>query len=208
MASQKFGGRAGRWGGIAAVVGGTLFIVSSVVQASIGTWFGGSPFEGSPVGHAAYHSLDAAAYALLGLALLGLYLRYAARFALPERAAFFLTLGAMALAAVLAVGILLIEGAVLGSFVEALHFLHSVIFPLATGSLLITSVLCSASVLRAGILPRGGPLLLVVSPLLLTGVAFLAGTESGWLFSAPQLLWGAGWVWLGYDLWSKRATSD
>lgn len=207
MVSEKFAGWTGRWGGIAAVVGGTLFIVSSVVQASIGTWFGGSPFKGSPIGHAVYHSLDAPAFALLGLGLLGLYLRYAERFALPEKAIFFLTLATMALTSFLALGILLIEGAVLGAFVEALHVLHSVVFPLATGSLLVGSVLCGASVLRADILPRGGPLLLVVGPLLLMGVVFFAGTQSSWLFSAPQLLWGAGWVWLGYGLWSKRASS-
>ncbi len=207
MTSKELGGRAGRWGGIAAVVGGTLFVVSSVVQVSIGTWFGGSPFEGSPVGHAAYHSLDALAYALLGLGLLGLYLRYGERFASPERTVFFLTLAAMALTSFLAVGILLVEGALLGAPVEALRVLHSAVFPLATGSLLIGSVLCGASVLRASILPRGGPLLLVVGPLLLLGVAFFVGTEGGWLFSAPQLLWGAGWVRLGHTLRSKRAYS-
>lgn len=140
--------------------------------------------------------------------MLGLYLRYGERFALPERAAFFLTLAAMALTALLAVGILLVEGAVLGAFVEALHVLHSVVFPLATASILIGSVLCGASMLRAHIAPRaGGPLLLVVGPLLLVGVVFFAGTQSSWLFSAPQLLWGAGWVWLGYGLWSKKASS-
>lgn len=207
MASERFASWAGRWGGIAAMAGGALFIASSVVQASIGTWFGGSPFEGSPVGHAVYHSLDAPAFALLGFGLLGLYLRYGERFALPERAVFFLTLAAMALTALLAVGILLVEGAVLGAFVEALHVLHSVVFPLATASILIGSVLCGASVLRADIPPRAGPLLLVVGPLLLMGVVFFAGTQSSWLFSAPQLLWGAGWVWLGYGLWSKKASS-
>ncbi len=41
---------------------------------------------------------------------------------------------------------------------------------------------------------------MIVCPAMLV-LAALANAD-GWLFVCPQLLWGAAWIWLGYDLGS------
>ncbi len=78
---------------------------------------------------------------------------------------------------------------------------------------IVGSVLFGIATFREKILPGGGALLLVIgAPLWLVGPAFFGGLLDGgedWLLvvpaMAPVALFGGGWAWLGYALWSERS---
>ncbi len=187
-----------RWSGSAAVLGGALFFVSAVAQWFLDTRFGDSRFYHSPLGHALYHSLGVPAYALLAVGLLGLYLRHARTFKRLGKIGLLLTFGSVALAALLTLSAVLIEGVVLGEFAKALETFHGVVVPLAIGSMVLGSTTSGVATLRARLLPRVASLLLIVGPAAL--VAMVLGGFAGWLRLPPEAAWSAGWMWLGRAL--------
>jgi hypothetical protein len=185
------------WGGLATLLGGVLFIVSAIVHVFLEVRFGETQFGNSPQGHAVYHALDLPPYALLAAGIVGLHLWQGGRLGRLGKAGFYLGFIAFALTAILALGIVLVEGA-LGTAVPALDFIHFLVLPAALGSLLF-----GIAALRADLLPRGGASLLSIAALVLLG-AILVDIQNPWLNSALLTLFGAGWSWLGYDLWSRR----
>jgi hypothetical protein len=74
-------------------------------------------------------------------------------------------------------------------------------------------LLFGAAVLRAGRLPRGGAWLLIAAALTnvlgILAMIITGGTLGAWVFVVPTVLFGLGWAWLGYGLWSEsRATTE
>lgn len=177
-----------RWGGPAAMLGGLLFVVYAV----------GTNFIGES--HALYHTLNAPPNALLAVGIVGLYLyaRQRGRFGKLGTVGFYLCAIVFALEAVGGVAIIAAETMFGGAFVDALDIIHPMVLLLMVGT-----VLFGVAALRAGTLPRGGALLLVVVPLLMIGSLFLLGGPE-WAFTGGMALFGIGWAWLGYGLLSRQ----
>lgn len=179
-----------RWGGLAAVLAGVLFFVEAVVV----------PFIGDS--HWGFHALDAPPHALLAAGLVGLYLWQTrqGRFGWLGTVGFVLIVTACVVIAVGGLAIVFVDG-VLRSPVGVLDAIHPVEL-----LLLIGSVLFSMATIRANVFPSGGALLIIVGALVFFGIAF-AGVGPEWLISLAVAIFGAGWAWLGYDLWSQSGES-
>jgi hypothetical protein len=152
----------------------------------------------------AHVPLDAARYALLvvGVAGLYLYLRQSRGFGRLGVVGVYVCVFVFALVAVLDLGIIVNEG------VEQTYI---ALGPVRGPLLLLGLLLFGAAVLRAGRLPRGGAWLLIAAALT-NVVGILAMIISGGrlgarVFIVPTVLFGLGWVWLGYALWSQRGAS-
>jgi hypothetical protein len=200
-----------RLGGPAAVLSGALFIMVFALTIMIYGLkvVGGAILES----HAFIHMLDAPMYALLAVGVLGLYLRQIDRLGWLGKTGFYLT-GGFALAtlgglAIIVVGLSVGEEATLG-------VLDAVAHPLSTLIYVVGSVLFGIATFRERILPRWGALLLVIgAPLWFVGPAFFFGAlidgSEDWLLAVPAMvpavLFGGGWAWLGYTLWSERPSS-
>jgi hypothetical protein len=175
-----------RWGGLAAVLAGALFIVEAVVV----------PFIGDS--HWGFHALDAPPHALLAVGLVGLYLWQTrqGRFGWLGTVGFILIVTASVVIALGGLAIIFVDG-VLKAPVGVLDTIHPVEL-----LLLIGSVLFSMATMRVNVLPSGGALLIIVGALGFFGIAF-AGVGPEWLISVAVAILGAGWAWLGYALWSE-----
>ena len=179
-----------RWGGLAAVLAGALFIVEAVVV----------PFIGDS--HWGFHTLDAPPHTLLAVGLVGLYLWQTrqGRFGWLGTVGFILVVTACVVIALGGLVIVFVDG-VLKAPVGVLDTIHPVEL-----LLLIGSVLFSMATIRANVLPSGGALLIIVGALGFFGIAF-AGVGPEWLISVAVVILGAGWAWLGYALWSESGES-
>jgi hypothetical protein len=179
-----------RWGGLAAVLAGALFIVEAVVV----------PFIGDS--HWGLHALDAPPHALLAVGLVGLYLWQTrqGRFGWLGTVGFILIVTASVVIALGGLAIIFVDG-VLKAPVGVLDTIHPVEL-----LLLIGSVLFSMATMRVNVLPSGGALLIIVGALGFFGIAF-AGVGPEWLISVAVAILGAGWAWLGYALWSESGES-
>jgi hypothetical protein len=177
-----------RWSGPAAVVGGLLSILFAFVGED--SW--------------AHVPLDAARYAFLVVGIVGiyLYLRRSEGFGMLGTVGFYICVFVFALIAILDLGIIVNEG------VEQTYI---ALGPVRGPLLLLGLLLFGAAVLRAGRLPRGGAWLLIAAALT-NVVAILAliisgGTLGAWVFIVPTVVFGVGWAWLGYGLWSEEGAS-
>ncbi len=179
-----------RWGGLAAVLAGALFIVEAVAV----------PFIGDS--HWGFHALDAPPHALLAVGLAGLYLWQTrqGRFGWLGTVGFILVVTACVVIALGGLAIVFVDG-VLKAPVGVLDAIHPVELLLIIGS-----VLFSMATMRANVLPSGGALLIIVGALGFFGIAF-AGVGPEWLISVAVAILGAGWAWLGYALWSESGES-
>jgi hypothetical protein len=77
--------------------------------------------------------------------------------------------------------------------------------------MILGTVILGAAILRAGRLPKVGVWLLIAYAPTEVGV-IVAMAASGYtlpnlLWSVPAILFGLGWAWLGYGLWSESRTS-
>ena len=166
-----------RWGGIAAMLGGVLWVVWSLLVRS-------PQAASGPFAHALL--LLAALLTLAGL--VGLHALQGGNYGRIGRAGFY-TAAAALLAQALAALVLL-----MGS--EALLWLA---FPVASLALLVGLVLYGAATLQAMVLaPWCGLVLIVVPP-----IAFYAQSK---VFYGSIALFGVLWVALGYVLWSRGGT--
>jgi hypothetical protein len=179
-----------RWGGLAAMLAGALFIVEAVVV----------PFIGDS--HWGFHALDAPPHLLLAVGLVGLYLWQTrqGQFGWLGTVGFILVVTACVVIALGGLAIVFVDG-VLKAPVGVLDSIHPVELLLIIGA-----VLFSMATMRAGLLPRGGALLIIVGALGFFGIAF-AGIAPEWFISVAVVLSGAGWAWLGYALWSETSKS-
>jgi hypothetical protein len=179
-----------RWGGLAAMLAGALFIVEAVVV----------PFIGDS--HWGFHALDAPPHLLLAVGLVGLYLWQTRQghFGWLGTVGFILVVTACVVIALGGFAIVFVDG-VLKAPVGVLDSIHPVELLLIIGA-----VLFSMATVRAGLLPRRGALLIIFGALGFFGIAF-AGIAPEWFISVAVVLSGAGWAWLGYALWSETSKS-
>jgi hypothetical protein len=180
-----------RWGGLAAMLAGALFIVEAVAV----------PFIGDV--HWAFHMLDFPAHAFLAVGLVGIYLwqKEQERFGWLGTVGFILIVTASVLIALGGLAIVFIDG-VLKAPEEALN---DIVHPLEL-LVIIGAVLFGMATLQVNALPSGGALLIIVGALVFFGIAF-AGVGPEWLISVAVVILGAGWAWLGYALWLKSGES-
>lgn len=77
------------------------------------------------------------------------------------------------------------------------EFLRPMEVLLATGAILF-----GIPALRAGVLPRGGAVLVVVGAAAIFGciLAIIAGASSAMVLAAAEALFGFGWMWAGYGI--------
>ncbi len=178
-----------RWGGLAAMLGGALFVVLLSIQ----------PFVGES--HALFHTLSVPPFALLALGIAGLYLRQKERFGWLGKVGFYLPFTGFALMAVGGLTIIFVE-VVFGAG-STPGWLDAIVHMVAFLLVIVGSVLFAVAILRASVLPKGGAWLLIIGLVLFLGVD-AGGGESPWLVVLPSALFGAGWAWLGYVLWSGK----
>ena len=176
-----------RWGGPAAVPGAVLVVV--------GDFFSGD--------HQMLPPLFAAGFAFMAVAITGvyLYLRRSGRMGLSGTVGYYMSIFAFVVVSITSLGVLLnLWGA---RWFETLEVVDLLIF--------LGMVMFGVAILRAGRLPRGGAWLLIAFVLTKVGVivamAVSGYTLPGLLWSLPLILFGLGWVWLGYGLWSESRTS-
>ena len=177
-----------RWGALAAMLGGALSILFAFLGEN--NW--------------AHVPVDAARYALLVVGIVGLYLylRQSTGFGRLGAVGFYVCLFVFALVALLDLGIIVNEG------VEQTYI---ALGPVRGPLLLLGLVLFGAAVLRAGRLPRVGAWLLIAAALTnvlgILAMIISGGTLGGWVFLVPTVLFGLGWAWLGYGLWSESVAA-
>ncbi len=148
--------------------------------------------------------LDAARYAVLVVGIVGiyLYLRRSEHFGLLGTVGFYVCILVFALVAILDLGIIVNEG------VEQTYI---ALGPVRGPLLLLGLLLFGVAILRAGRLPRGGAWLLIAAALTnvlgILAMIISGGTLGAWVFIVPTVLFGLGWSWLGYGLWSEGEAS-
>lgn len=177
-----------RWGALAAMLGGALSILFAFLGEN--NW--------------AHVPVDAARYALLVVGIAGLYLflRQSSGFGRLGTAGFYVCIFGFASIAVLDLGIIVNEG------VERIYI---TLGPVRGPLLLVGMLLFSAAELRAEGLPHGGAWLLIASALTyvlgILAMIISGGTLGAWVFIVPTVLFGLGWAWLGYGLWSQSSAT-
>lgn len=188
-----------RFAGPSAMLGGTLFValLALGLLANFGALAG--TFLESPLG---YFTLEAPTMVLLAVGVAGLYAHGAPRFGKLGKAGFSVSLAGFSLAALGGAYVVLVG--IFSGDSSVPQWLNDVTHPLAMLLIDVGSVLFAIAMLRTGLSLRGGALLLVASPLALAG---MTAVGLGGLYQAiPSAMSGAGWVWLGYAVWSGSAT--
>lgn len=180
-----------RLGALAALVGGVYFIVAAAL----------TNFVESRV---AYNAIEAPAYAVLVLGLVGVHASQVGRFGTLGKVGFYVALAGLALTAFCDLAIVLIE-AVSGPD-TAPGWLDDFLYIRGLLLTIFGSVLFGIAIFRANVLPRGAALLLIIGPLLDLGMIF-GGVGNVWLLTVPEVLFGAAWAWLGYAILSGRSTA-
>jgi hypothetical protein len=166
-----------RWGGLAAIGGGVLFIVYSLLEAATGRGDQAGPLD----------LLAIVAYALLVVGLVGFHALQQRSYGRIGRAGLYTTIAAFVLWEILLLAGLLGGGAGLVWLV-----------PIGVLGTLVGEVLYGAATLQARVLPRWCGILFI----LLMPVTILA---SYLLWDATPVLWtGLVWLALGYGLWVHR----
>ena len=182
-----------RWGGLAAMLGGALLVVSALLIASMPRGCIGDECAARPMRDTGIVG------ALLILALLLVVIGMAGLVIRARNAGRFGVLGKTG-AAVGAVGVAL---PVIGSLVQGI--LYDGDYPLmpyfvipGVLALVVGFVLLGIAVLRARVLPRWAAVLLVVSSLAMLG---FNDQNAQALMAVP---FGVAWMAVGYVLWSDR----
>ncbi len=184
------------WGGPAAILGGVLSFLVGVLSI-LGVL-------GNSYNSVMQAPLSAANYTLGIVGIMGiyLYLRRSGRFGLSGTVGFYMCVWALLVLTILSLGDLLnVWGA---RWYEALGLLWS---PWVNLGL----VLFGVAILRAGRLSRGGAWLLIAFSITEVGaivaMAISGYTLGGWVWNVPSVVFGLGFVWLGYGLWSESGAS-
>lgn len=168
-----------RWGGIAAMLGGVLWVVwSNLFRVSIEV--AGGPFSDGLL-------LLAALLTLAGL--VGLHALQVGNYGRIGRAGFYTAAVGLLVQALAALVLLM------GS--EA-SFLQWLVAPVGSLTVLVGLLLYGAATLQARVLARWCGLALIVVP----PIAFYMNSK---VFYGSLALYGVLWVALGYVLWSRRS---
>lgn len=187
-----------RLGGFVTLLGGTLWVVSFGVAQAISPDLTG---------------MLAAPVILLLVGLIALHVRHATGGGIRATLGFALTLVGMVMLAYGSVGRLVITGEVLGQPYGPVGFTG-----IAPGAFVLGlgAVLTAVSVISANVMPRLSPVPLLIGS---TGVAAAGGSALAHQLlegrfvdifplqlgpvAAMWALFGLGWLWLGYLLWSE-----
>ena len=190
-----------RWGGLAAIFAGVVYILGGgILSTPLFTAEDHSWFQQNPLW---YWAEFAGAVALLvGLVGLYLFLRQSSRFGWLGTVAFYILIVLVAYEAVLP-----LMGLGSGSGAK---WLESTFGPLQSLGKILATLLFGIAILRAGSLPRAGAWLMIVGVLVFLGtlVSFIVGaneTITNWSLPVASMLYGLGFVILGYGLWSHRS---
>ncbi len=167
-----------RWSGLAASLGGILWILVIAITAA-------QP-EGSRRGPEGLLSVLLLSLILMALGVVGIYVRQRAR---AGRLGTIAALVAGVGIAIVVLGRVAVDAGLVPAYVFAAGFL------ILLGGLLLFIL----SILRANVLPRSVTLMLVLGTLSLA--LFNFGDERIWI----GVLFGAAWIWAGYALWAERA---
>jgi hypothetical protein len=190
-----------RWSGLAALIGGVLFVVLAVVEPLV---FGNQPYSEAAATGAwiVVQGTYIVAAVLIGLGLIGLYLYQA------QQAG---TLGLIAFLVTFIGGIMAAGSSWSETFFGAwLAGAAPELLDADPAGVLIAGILLSYALfavgwflfglasLRAEVLPRGAAILLMIGALVFAVVSVLDLPFAGVLF-------GAALAWMGYGLWSGAA---
>jgi hypothetical protein len=169
-----------RWGGLAAIGGGVLFIVYSLLEAATGRGDVPGPLD----------LLAIVAYALLVVGLVGFHALQQRSYGRIGRAGLYTTIAAFVLWEILLLAGLLGGGAGLVWLV-----------PIGVLGALVGEVLYGAATLQARVLPRWCGILFI---LLMPVTIFLGSVLTG----VYSTIWaGLVWLALGYALWSQSGAA-
>ena len=169
-----------RWGGLAAIGGGVLFIVYSLLEAATGRGDLAGPLD----------LLAIVAYALLVVGLVGFHALQQRSYGRIGRAGLYTTIAAFVLWEILLLAGLLGGGAGLVWLV-----------PIGVLGALVGEVLYGAATLQARVLPRWCGILFI---LLMPVTIFLGSVLTG----VYSTIWaGLVWLALGYALWSHSGAA-
>lgn len=182
-----------RWAGAAGMVGGTLWLISTVMHASKPVGCVADQCASRPMreSSAVEGMLTVAAFVLFAVAAVALVAlaRRAGRFGTAGRAGAVLALGGA-------------TALVLAALVQALFFEGD--FPLmpyfvipGLAAVVIGFILLGVMVLRSGVLPRWAAASLLVGTVAMVG--FNEQTAAAWL----AIPFGLAWIAVGYALWTK-----
>lgn len=186
----------GRWGGLAAMVGGVLWAVTPLRESVLG----GGALPGHPV-FRPYNLALMVIAALLTAGLLALHERYGGSYGRLGTAGMVVTLAGYALLFFGSVPAVLLTR-------EARDFIRFGQDAGFFGALLslIGALLLGIALRRAGVASRLGAWLLIVAlPVGLVGVVLLSGLGFEDTAGLPwTVLYGAAWAVLGNELWAQR----
>lgn len=201
-----------RWTGLAAIAGGLLYVVSGVAVIALGLGAANLPDVAGTGGWVFWRTVYLAGYVLILLGLVGLYVRQS------EAAG---TLGLIGFLLAFIGQALVIPDAWISAFLapelakQAPALLEAMLrfetlTPLTVGLGVswgiqnLGWILFGIATMRARVLPRWGALLLIVG--ILIG---LLGTVAPVVWSITAVVFGLGFFWLGYALWSgTRSTGN
>lgn len=178
-----------RWGAIAAMLGGAFSIL--FVFLGEDNW--------------AHVPVDAARFLFLAVGIVGLYvyLRRARGVGRLGTVGFYVCLFVFTLVAALDLGILINE---------AVERIYLALGPVRGPLLIVGPLLFGAGVLRSKSLPGGGAWLLIAAALTnvlgIVAMIISGGKLGAWVFIMPTVLFGLGWAWLGFGLWSKSSATS
>ncbi len=184
-----------RWGGLVAVLGGALWAL----------WYLGASLVGDE-GYQAYNRLMPVVLVLLAVGLLAFHTAQKGSHGLVGRAGLVVALAGLTV---------MIAGNVaeFWAFSEEAYGPSTLrdsawmLFGLGMVAFYVGTVLFGIGTLRARALPRLGALLLLIwLPLgfVISSMLQLVGVPEGLAFSGMTGLLGAGWMVLGYAVWSQR----
>jgi hypothetical protein len=174
-----------RWGGPAAALGGVLVMIGSFFSAWIN------------------EALYSIGFALLVVGITGiyLYLRRSGRIGPSGRVGFYMSVFAFVVVSILSLGVLL--NVLGGRWVDTISALNLLV--------ILGTAMFGIAILRAKRLPKGGAWLLIAfAPAevgIIVAMAVSGYTLPDFVWSVSAILFGLGWVWLGYGLWSESGAS-
>ena len=188
-----------RWGAIATIIAGVVYILGGVSSIPSFTEEGTSWYQGSTFWHLV-ESVGSVAL-VVGLVGLYLYLRRSPRFGLLGTVGVYLLIVLTTYEAILPL-IAEIAGPAVAERLDSIG-------PLQALGKILSTLLFGIAILRTGILPRAGAWLLIIAVLVYLSiiVSFIVGPEAfaTWGFPIASGLYGLALITLGYGLWSHRS---
>jgi hypothetical protein len=188
-----------RWGAIAAILGGAVYIVAGGIF-SIPVFSGENPswYQQNPI----WYLVEAAGRValLVGLVGLYLYLRRSPRFWWLGTVGFYLLVVITSYEVILALMAL--------ASASTAESVDGYVGPPKELGKILAILLFGIAILRAGTLPRAGAWLMIFAVVvaLVSVGSIIVGPEafSDWSFPVAGVLLGLGFIILGYGLWSHR----